>query len=381
MNHHNIKKHVKHSPAFVFDKNAVISALQKTDALRQASGCKVLYSIKSLSLVPVMQWCLPYVDGFSVSSLFEAKLAYQVLGGRGSIHLTTPGIGPDQVSELNHLCTHISCNSLHQYQLFNQLTDKKAELGLRVNPQRSFLQDERFDPCRPFSKLGVILSELEQVIETAPIAGVHFHTVFASMTFEPLMQSLEAIKASMGSAFKQLRWINLGGGYLYDQIEDAGDFINLVKALKKSFDLEVYIEPGKAIVGQSGYLVTTVIDKFERNGKTICVLDTTVNHHPEVFEYQYQPQLVEHREEGQFNAILAGSTCLAGDLFGEYRFDKPLEMGDRLIFKDAGAYTFVKSNRFNGHNYPALYSCENSTVKFLKSYDFEDYLNYSGWTV
>jgi carboxynorspermidine decarboxylase len=373
MNFELLKQQVASTPSYVFDRDVISSTLHKLEAIRRQSDCKVLYSIKSLPLAPVLQWLVPYVDGFSVSSLFEARLADEILAGRGSIYLTTPGIKREEADELTRICSHISCNSLNQYRLLTGLEEKRAAVGLRLNPAISFLSDERYDPCRPFSKLGVHLSELDEAQAIAPVQGLHFHTVFSAMDFEPLVRTLEVIRKQMGGRFAQVEWLNLGGGYLYDQIEDVGVFVELVRALKSEFKLEVSIEPGKAIVGQAGYLLATVIDCFVSDGKNIAVLDTSVNHHPEVFEYQLQPELNEHRTDGPYSAILAGSTCLAGDLFGEYRFDRPLLVGDRLVFKNAGAYTLVKAHRFNGYNLPDIYALDAGAVTLLKRYSYSDY--------
>lgn len=368
-----LKRRVPATPSYVFDRNAISSIVRKLSAIRQTSDCKVLYSIKALPLTGVLQWLAPNVDGFSVSSLFEARLADEMLAGQGSIHLTSPGVRAAEAVELTRLCSHISCNSLNQYRLFTGLHDGRAEIGLRLNPGGSFLDDTRYDPCRPNSKLGVHLSELDSAQDIMTVKGVHFHTVFSVMSFEPLFRTFEVIKKKLGARWGQVKWLNLGGGYLYDQIEDLGVFIEWVRALKSESALEVYIEPGKAIVGQSGVLLTTVVDSFVSNGKNIAVLDTTVNHHPEVFEYQFQPELHEHRPGGQYSFILAGSSCLAGDLFGEYRFDRPLVIGDKLIFKNAGAYTLVKAHRFNGYNLPDIYALDNGKLTLLKRYGYPDY--------
>ena len=155
MNFQSLKNDVSSSPAFVLDETRIIKTLKDLDTLRNQCGCKVLYSIKSLPFSSVMEMAKPWVDGFSVSSLFEARLADEVLAGRGSIHLTTPGIRPDELGELSLRCSHISFNSLSQYQRFYEAAKAQASIGLRLNPKLSFLHDDRFDPCRQHSKLGV----------------------------------------------------------------------------------------------------------------------------------------------------------------------------------------------------------------------------------
>jgi carboxynorspermidine decarboxylase len=376
-----LKDSVYSSPAFVLDETEIINALEILAGLRAQCGCKVLYSIKSLPFSAVMDMAIPYVDGFSVSSLFEARLADeivrqdspQILAGQGSIHLTTPGIRPDELDELSQLCSHISFNSLSQYQRYSERVQAQSSIGLRVNPKLSFLHDQRFDPCRKHSKLGVAIEELSLAIRLDQIQGLHVHNLFSATDFTPLIKTIGKLQRHLGIGLAELEWLNLGGGYLFGQIEDHRPFIELVNKLKHDFGLEVYIEPGKAIIGRAGYLVATVLDSFVSDGENIVILDTSVNHNPEVFEYQCQPELHEHDPRGQYSAIVAGCTCLAGDVFGKYRFKAPLEVGDKVVFKNVGAYTLIKANRFNGYNLPDIYLSNSLRVKKMKHYDYQDY--------
>jgi carboxynorspermidine decarboxylase len=361
------------SPAFVVDEIELLKALQALSILREQSGCKVLYSIKSLPLTVVMALAKPYVEGFSVSSLFEARLANEILAGQGSIHLTTPGIRPDEIAELVSVCSHISCNSISQYRRVKLENQEKTSIGLRVNPKISFSDDARYDPCRQFSKLGVDVNELVNGDIINTIKGLHFHTVFAATEYTALFQTLTKLRSLMGDKFEALEWLNFGGGYFYGQIADNEGFSQVVTQLRDEFGVDIYIEPGNAIVGKAGYLLSTVIDCFNSDGKAIAVLDTSVNHHPEVFEFQRQPELVGHDPTGRYSALLAGSTCLAGDLFGEYRFNQPLQVGERLVFKHVGAYSLVKANRFNGYNLPDVYIADEDQIKRIKQYSYQDY--------
>jgi len=363
-----LKDSVYSSPAFVVDETEVVRTLDVLADLRAQSGCKVLYSIKSLPLAAVMDIAKPYVDGFSVSSLFEARLADEVLAGQGSIHLTTPGIRPDEFGALNALCSHISFNSWPQYRRYADQVE--TSIGLRVNPKLSFLQDDRFDPCRPHSKLGMAIDDLDCLEQ---IQGLHVHNVFAAADFTPLIKTIDKLRQHFGLGLAGLDWLNIGGGYLFGQIEDYRPFINVVKQLKQDFGVEVYMEPGNAVVGRAGYLMATVLDCFVSDGEAIAVLDTSVNHNPEVFEYQIQPELHEHQPDGGYSAILAGCTCLAGDVFGQYRFAKPLQVGDKVVFKQVGAYSLIKANRFNGYNLPDIYLSDSVRVKRIKHYDYQDY--------
>lgn len=368
-----LKDRILTSPAFVVDEDAVVKALKALATLRERSGCKVLYSIKALPLMAVLELAKPYLDGLSVSSLFEARLANEVLAGQGSIHLTTPGIRSDEITELTSLCSYISCNSIGQFRQVTDNIQNPTSIGIRINPKLSFADDARYDPCRQYSKLGAELGDMlcSEIVEQ--IKGLHFHTIFSAMDYAPLVQTVNKVKHLMGDKLAGLDWLNLGGGYMFGQIADNSGFIKLVNQLKNEFDLDVYIEPGNAIVGKAGYLLATVIDTFKSDGKAIAILDTSVNHHPQVFEYQSQPQLAEHDPDGLISVILAGNTCLAGDIFGEYRFNQPLLVGDKVVFKQVGAYSLVKANRFNGYNLPDVYLANDEKIKLIKHHPYEDY--------
>ncbi len=368
-----LKDSVYSTPAFVVDEVEVARTLAVLAGLRNQCGCKVLYSIKALPFSAVMDMAKPWVDGFSVSSLFEARLADEVLAGQGSIHLTTPGIRQEELDQLSSLCSHISFNSLSQYQRYSEAAGTQSSIGLRVNPKLSFLHDQRFDPCRQHSKLGAAIDELSQSICLDQIQGLHIHNIFSATDFTPLIKTIGKLEQRLGIGLAELEWLNIGGGYLFDQIENHRPFVELVNKLKHDYAIEVYIEPGKAIVGRAGHLVATVLDSFVSDGVTVVILDTSVNHNPEVFEYQRQPELHEHDPEGQYTAILAGCTCLAGDVFGPYCFKEPLEVGDKVVFKNVGAYALIKANRFNGYNLPDIYLSNSLRVKKLKHYAYQDY--------
>jgi len=367
-----LKNNLNSTPAYVFDENIISSNIAALVNLRINSGCQVLYSVKALPLEQVLNLVKHDLDGFSVSSLFEARLAKEISTEKNSIHITTPGLRDYEFDEVSALCSHISFNSSNQ-SLRLQKINKQASLGLRLNPKLSFATDPRFDPCRPHSKLGVSLDSLTEIPKE--IEGIHFHTVFSNTNYLSLEKTIHSLEQKFGSQLNQLKWLNMGGGYLYPQIDNHQPFIDLVKRLKSQYKLEVFIEPGKAIVGNAGFLVTSVIDLFISDGKNIAVLDTSVNHNPEVFEYQKSPKLLQTRIQGKdLPYLLAGSSCLAGDVFGEYTFKNQLKIGDRLVFSNVGAYSLIKANRFNGYNLPDVYWVnKHNKISLIKHNDYQDY--------
>jgi carboxynorspermidine decarboxylase len=367
---HKLKASISNTPAFILDLDQVNANLQPLKHLRQATDCKVLYSMKALPLSGLLKALVGQVDGISVSSLNEARLAREVFADPASLHLTTPGLRPDEFKQIDGLCSHISFNSLSQYQRFKDQT-LNASKGLRINPKLSFADDERYDPCRKYSKLGGNIHELSAGLPT-DVEGLHLHTVFSQTDFKPLQQTLNALHPLL-SRQTHLKWLNLGGGYLFHSIDDLTPLITLIQQLNQQCIPDIYLEPGKALVGNAGYLLTTVLDRFLSDGKTVLILDTSVNHHPEVFEYQRKPALLDEDPQGSQSAILAGSTCLAGDLFGEYRYKQLPEVGEKLVFADVGAYSLIKASRFNGYALPAIYLCQQGELSLVKNDDYADY--------
>jgi carboxynorspermidine decarboxylase len=366
-----ILKNSVNTPAFVIDKAVLQANLKQLVNLREQCGVKVLYSIKALPLSAVLDVAKNAVDGFAVSSLFEARLAREFLP-QGELHFTSPCLKAEEVRELDALCSHLHFNSLSQQQQFAALFESAAT-GLRINPKLSFASDTRFDPCRAHSKLGVSIDELWQRSDLTGVQGLHFHTVFGSTDFTPLLKTLAKLRDFFGKNLAKLRWLNLGGGYLFNQIANHQPFIQAVRQLKTDFDLDVYIEPASAVVNSAAHLVVSVVDSFISDGKTVLIVDSSVNHLPRLFEFQLSADLVEHDDNGTHAVMIAGCSCLAGDVFGEYRLRDAPAIGDKLIFQNVGAYSLVKAQRFNGHNLPTLYVDDADGVEWVKQYSYADF--------
>ncbi len=367
------------TPAVIYDLAVLEERLQQVRRLRVQGGLKVLYSIKACAVAEVLRRIAPHVDGFSASSLFEARLSREVLGGGGEVHVTSPAYAPAELEELARHADHINFNSIPQYERCAPLAGGSRR-GLRINPQYSQVADPRYDPCRPDSKLGVTLPQCAaawaRLMKSAhPPDGIHFHSHCESRDFSPLREIVRRIETALPGALRQVRWLNLGGGYLLEEGVDVSVLTGLVGDLKHRHpDLAVYFEPGKTLVNEAGSLVASVVDVFDREDVRIAVLDTSVNHQPEVFEYQRTPYVREATAAGAHEYLLAGGTCLAGDLFGRHRFSEPLKIGSRLTFRGVGAYALAKAHRFNGHNLPAIYlRLPSGELRLLKQYGYEDY--------
>ena len=362
------------TPAFLLDAGALEQTLGKVQRLRSLPNVRILYSIKALPLLALMEEMLPSIDGFSVSSLFELRLAAELAEPHGHlIHLTSPGLRLDEGREIMKRATSVSFNSLEQGKRFKSIPTQ-AGLGFRVNPGLSFLDDVRYDPSRPASQLGISLTEFVRAIEGdfESQRGLHFHNMFEGRDLKPLKVTLQHIQQVLGDHFRQLPWMNVGGGYLLNDQRLVEDLERLlVELMDASPAMEILLEPGKGLIGHCGFLITRVVDVFERDGVLTAVLDTGVHHLPEVFEYQKRPSLLGGRVQSSIRALLVGSSCLPGDVFGEYGFQRPPRVDETLIFGSVGAYSMVKASLFNGHNLPKIFRMsKNGSVKALKSYDY-----------
>ena len=358
------------TPAFAYDESLIQRNLDWADAMRDGSPCKVLFAVKSFSFIDGLRVMATRLDGFAASSLFEARLVREASGG-DPLHLTTPGIRPDEVDEIASLCDYVSFNSLGQWLRYRDTFRTSTSCGLRVNPQMSFVDDERYDPCRKHSKLGVPLDDLVSTIkadsaELSGLEGLLVHSNCDSTDFGEMLATVQRLQEHLDGLLRGLRWVNLGGGYLFDDATDIRPLHEAIDLLHSRYDLQVFVEPGAAFVRTAGYVVSSVLDMFQSGGKVVAVLDTTVNHMPEVFEYGFRPDVLSHVEDGAHEYILAGCTCLAGDVFGEYSFTEPLDVGARVVFYNAGAYTLSKAHTFNGVNLPTVYAITEAGELVLK---------------
>ena len=365
------------TPAFVYDEGVLHSLLDQVQPLRADGHCRVLFAIKSFSFADALSLMAPRLDGFAVSSLYEARLARSVVSPGGSIHITTPGLRDHEAGDIGSLCDFISFNSLNQWDMFRDRVKGGSSCGIRVNPQISFVDDDRYDPCRPGSKLGVPLEDLAAEFDRDParfagLQGILFHSNCDSSDFGQLLATVEHIHSNVPEVLATVEWVNLGGGYLLDHEGSAAELAVAVDFLKSRYGLQVYIEPGAALVRPAGYIVSTVLDVFQSGGSTVVVLDTSVNHMPEVFEYDFEPDVVGHDDNAAHECLLAGCTCLAGDLFGVYRFGHKLRVGDKVVFNNAGAYTLTKAHMFNGIALPSVYALTAQGELVPKSHSTSD---------
>ena len=354
------------TPAFVYEEEFIRHRCEHIRRIADEAGCRLLYSLKALTLPWVLELIAPHVQGFSTSSLYESMIARDVLKTEGTVHLTTPGLRPDEVSEISEYCDYLSFNSLSQWFRHKDDLSHNLEIGLRINPEVSFLDDPRYDPCRPHSKLGAPIGSVKETLVLGSpllrgLSGLLVHNNCNAPDFQELLLTVQKLESELGCVLDNTEWINLGGGYLFDKDSVNLDaFYEAVWSLKSKHNLEVFIEPGSAFVRDAGFLVSTVLDLIENGSKTIAILDTSVNHLPESFEYEWRPDvltdLTGSGTDGRYSYIIGGATCLAGDVFGEYSFAEPLEIGSKVVMYGVGSYNLVKAHTFNGLPLPSIYS-------------------------
>ena len=371
------------TPAFVYEEAFIRNRCEHLRQMADKAGCRLLYSLKALTLPWVLELIGPHVQGFSASSLYESIIARDVLKTAGTVHLTTPGLRPDEVNKISEYCDFISFNSISQWLRHKDQLADKLEIGLRVNPEVSFLDDPRYDPCRAHSKLGASIRSVKEALNHGSppshgVRGLLIHNNCNSPDSRELLLTVQKLERELGCVLDSSEWINLGGGYLFDKDSANVDaFYEAVWSLKSKHGLEVFIEPGSAFVRDAGFLVSTVLDLMENGGKVIAILDTSVNHLPESFEYEWRPDvltdLTGSGKDGRYRYIIAGSTCLAGDVFGEYSFAEPLEIGSKVVMYGVGSYNLVKAHTFNGLPLPSIYSLgEGAEVTVVKKFTLKE---------
>ncbi len=358
------------TPYFAIDEDRLDENLEILARVKEESGAKILLAQKAFAIYQLYPTIGAVLDGTTASGFYEARLGKEEMGGE--THIFSPAYHERDFDMILRMVDHLSFNSFTQWKRFKNaaLTAGKS-CGLRVNPACSTQGGGLYDPCAPGSRLG-ILREAFEGESLEGIEGLHFHTL-CEQGFDDLDTTLRAFESDFGDIIPQMKWLNLGGGHHITRDDyDVDGLIAALKRLRETYDVEVYLEPGEAVVLNAGTLTATVID-IVHNEVDIAILDASAAcHMPDVLEVPYRPPLKHSAAAGEraHTYRLAGPTCLAGDVIGDYSFDEPLRRGDVLVFGDMALYTMVKTNTFNGMPLPSIVTGRPSSGDWTLLRDF-----------
>ena len=367
------------TPCYVIDEKKLKENLQILKEIQEEAGCKILLAQKAFSCFYEYPLIGRYLAGTTASGLYEARLGKEEMGKEN--HVFAPAYKDTDIKELGEICDHIIFNSFAQLRRHKDVVSGKS-LGLRINPECSTQGDHAiYDPCAPGSRLGVTKEVFVREIEAEPelfdaLDGFHFHTL-CEQNADDLAKTLEAVEEKFGPWLSKIKWLNMGGGHHITRDDyDRKLLIKCIKHIRDTYGVEVYLEPGEAIALNAGYLVTEVMDIVE-NGLSVLILDASAAcHMPDVLEMPYRPPLKDSGNAGEkaFTYRLSSCTCLAGDVIGDYSFDKQIHVGDKLYFQDMAIYSMVKNNTFNGIPLPGIAVMkEDGDCELIRTFGYGDF--------
>lgn len=367
------------TPCYVIQEEQLRQNLEILKGVMDRTGCKILLAQKAFSMYEAYPLIAQYLSGTTASGLYEAKLGAEEMGipfGKET-HIFSPAYKEEEFEEILTYCDHIVFNSFEQLERFGKRAAEAGKsVGLRINPQYSTQEGhEIYDPCAAGSRLGVTVEKFRpELLEY--VDGLHFHTL-CEQDAQPLHDTLKEVERQFGEWLPKMKWLNFGGGH---HITREGYDIALLEQciceMKEKYDLEIFLEPGEAVALNAGVLLTKV-EEIVENSIQIAILDTSAAcHMPDVLEMPYRPPLQDgyEAEEKEYTYRLAGPTCLAGDVIGDYSFEEPLKRGDTLTFEDMAIYTMVKNNTFNGMRLPAIVlEDKDGECRVVRQFEYEDF--------
>jgi len=362
------------TPCYVVDEALILRNLETLRDVAERAGCKILLAQKAFSMYALYPLIGQYLAGTTASGLFEAKLGSEEMGGE--THIFSTAYIESEFDEILSLCDHITFNSFSQWEKYRDkaLASGKS-FGIRINPEHSTQEHGIYDPCAAGSRLGVTRENFRADLLDG-IEGLHFHTL-CEQNSNALIETLAAVEKKFGEFLPRMKWVNFGGGHHITRPGyDIEALVGCIRKFKEKYDVTVYLEPGEAVALNAGFLVASVLDIVD-NGIKIAVLDASAAcHMPDVIEMPYRPPLYAGGQPGEkaYTYRLAGATCLAGDIIGDYSFDRPLKPGDKLIFCDMAIYSMVKNNTFNGTKLPSIaLRGTDGKIQLVKTFCYNDF--------
>ena len=368
------------TPAYVLDEKKLKENLEILRMVEEKAECRILLAQKAFSMFYMYPLIGKYISGTTASGLYEAKLGKEEMGKEN--HIFSPAYREEEIDEIAEICDHVIFNSFSQLRKYKERCKGKTSIGLRINPECSTQEDHAiYDPCASGSRLGITLANFLKEVEENPsvldgVEGFHFHTL-CEQNADALEITLKAVEEKFGPYLKKMKWLNMGGGHHITREDyDVECLIRCIRHMRETYDVKVYLEPGEAVALNAGYLVTEVMDIVE-NGMKILILDASAAcHMPDVLEMPYRPPLYGSGLAGEkaYTYRLSSCTCLAGDVIGDYSFERDILPGDKLYFQDMAIYSMVKNNTFNGIGLPALAVMdEEENCKIVKQFGYKDF--------
>ena len=368
------------TPCFVTDLGALEANLRILADVQQRAGCTILLALKGFAQWSTFSLVRQYLAGATSSSVAEARLAREELGGE--VHAYAPAYSDGEMAELVTLADHIVLNSPAQWRRHRariegaRRTGRPLSAGLRVNHEHQEVEVALYDPAGACSRLGTTRVNLTEA-DLDGLDGLHFHTLCQANS-DALERAVAAFETQFGEFIPRMKWVNFGGGHHITRPDyDRDRLVRVVQAFRAKWNVPVYLEPGEAIALGTGVLVASVMDTLH-NGMDIAILDTSATAHmPDVLEMPYRPVIIDAADPGAkpHTYRLGGMTCLAGDVIGDYSFDRPLEVGDKLVFLDMAHYTMVKTSTFNGVRLPSIATHDPATrrISVHRRFGYHDY--------
>ena len=374
------------TPCYVVDEDRLEENLKILAGVMEETGCRILLAQKAFSAYGLYPLIGKYLNGTTASGLFEARLGRQEMALHPELrernletHVFSAAYREDEFQEIAGLCDHVVFNSFAQLEKFRDTARKMgAGIGLRINPECSTQEGHAiYDPCSHGSRLGITADQFSEE-KLSGVEGLHFHTL-CEQDADDLERTLDAVEEKFGRylSLPQMKWLNFGGGHHITRKDyQIPLLIRCIRRIKERYGLQVYLEPGEAVALNAGYLLTKVLDVVENGGVSIAILDTSAAcHMPDVLEMPYRPPLKDSGMPGEkaYTFRLAGPTCLAGDVIGDYSFDEPLKVGQELVFQDMAIYSMVKNNTFNGMPLPAIAFMRQGECRIWKQFGYENF--------
>ena len=366
------------TPYYLCKEELLEKNLKLLRYVQEESGAKIILALKGFAMYSTFALVIEYLQGCTASGLHEARLAREEFGGE--VHTYSPAFKEEEIKEIAKISDHIVFNTPSQLMRFKEsvkAANPNIHLSLRINPEVSASPVDMYNPCGIYSRLGTTLENFdEEVLEY--VDGLNFHAL-SEQGADELEEVLRVFEKNFAPYFKNLKYVNFGGGHhITKKGYDVVKLIGLIKEFKKCYNVEVYLEPGEAVGWETGYLVSRVLDVFH-NGMNVAILDTSAEAHmPDTLAMPYRAMVRGSGEAGEkkYTYRLGGNTCLAGDIMGDYSFDRELKVGDEVIFEDQIHYTFVKNTTFNGIKLPSLVLQRgNGEIELIKEFGYEDYKN------